>query len=591
MSLPIEDYTMIGDGQTAALLNRDGGIDWLCWPRFDSDACFSALLSGSEHGRWSIMPTDAVTRRERRYQTDTLVMETDLHSETGGVRLIDFMPMRDGASSVVRIVVGLGGTVRMTMELNLRFSYGTMIPWVEKTPEGFDARIGPDVVALHAPVAVTLQDQRARAEFVVQEGQRLPFVLRYAHADQARPPRIDPDAALNRTQRFWREWIGRFDNSRTHWPDVARRSLITLKALVHQPSGGLVAAPTTSLPETAGGTMNWDYRYCWLRDASFTVSTLVRAGYLDEATRWRDWVLRAVGGTPETMQIMYRVDGGRHLSERIVDELPGWNHARPVLVGNLAATQHQVDVYGELLYALDLGRNAGMSISMQERVVFLKTVEHIERVWNTPGSGIWEDRGELRHYTYSQAMAWIGLDRFLSHQPDDKADPALIERLTNLRDKIKTEILKQGWNQGLGHFTQFYGGHDLDASLLLMPLVGFIPATDAKMAATIEAIQRELNEDGLIRRIRRKADGPDEGAFLACSCWMADCLDLQGRHDEAVAQFERVLALCNDVGLLSEEYDVPGKNLTGNFPQALTHLAVVNTALGLSGSMPVRGGG
>ena len=589
MSLPIEDYAMIGDGQTVALVNRDGGIDWLCWPRFDSDACFSALLGDSEHGRWSITPADTVIRRERRYQTDTLVMETDLHTEQGGIRLIDFMPIRDGASTVVRVVVGLGGTVHMRMDLNLRFSYGTMIPWIKKTREGVDARIGPDMVTLHAPVDITLQQQKVTAGFTVQTGQRLAFVLRYTHADQPGSPAVDPEAALESTQHFWREWIGRFDNSLTRWPDAARRSLITLKALVHQPSGGLVAAPTTSLPEIAGGKMNWDYRYCWLRDASFTVSAFVRAGYLDEATRWRDWVLRAVGGTPETMQIMYRVDGARHLDEREIDELPGWNHARPVLVGNLAAQQHQVDVYGELLYAFDLGRRAGMPADAQERLVCLKTAEHIERIWKTPGSGVWEDRGELRHYTYSQALAWIGLDRFLSQ--NDCSDRALIERLTTVRDNIKKELLLQGWNDGLGHFTQYYGGHDLDASLLLMPLVGFISANDPKMAATIDAVRHQLNEEGLIRRMRRKLEGPDEGAFLACSCWMADCLDLQGRHEEAIAQFERVLALRNDLGLLSEEYDVLGKNLTGNFPQALTHLAVVNTALGLSSPMPVSGGG
>jgi len=590
MSIPLEHYAMIGDGETAALVNRDGGIDWLCWPRFDSDACFSALLGGPKHGRWSIVPADPVVRHDRRYQPDTLVMETDLHTETGGVRLIDFMPMRDGPSSLVRIVVGLHGRVRLRMAMNLRFSYGAVEPWNEQAPDGLVARIGPDLVVLYAPVALTLEGGRATAEFTVQEGQRAPFVLRYAHADQPRPAAIESEAALAATQRFWRGWIGRFDDSRTRWPGAVRRSLITLKALVHQRSGGLIAAPTTSLPETPGGTMNWDYRYCWLRDASFTVSCLVNAGYTDEATRWRDWVLRAFGGMPGELQIMYRVDGARHLDEREIDSLPGWNHTRPVRVGNLAAMQRQVDVYGELLHALELGVKAGIPATEQQHVVARRVAEHLVRVWDTPGSGVWESRAELRHYTYSKAMVWAGLNHFQQRHPGS-GDTALNEQLSKLCRETRADVLQEGWHPGLGHFTQYYGGQELDASLLLMPLVGFLPATEPRMAATIDAIGRELNEGGLIRRMKRKADGPNEGAFLACSCWMADCLDLQGRHDEAAEQFERVLALRNDVGLLSEEYDVPGRHLSGNFPQALTHLAVVNTALGLSGPALMRGGG
>jgi len=464
-------------------------------------------------------------------------------------------------------------------------------PWTEAVADGFVARIGPDLVILHAPVALTLEDDQTTAEFTVQEGQRLSFVLRYAHADQPRPKAIEPEAALAATQRFWRDWIGRFDDSRTRWPDVVRRSLITLKALIHRQSGGLVAAPTTSLPEAPGGTMNWDYRYCWLRDASFTVSCLVNAGYIDEATHWRDWALRAFGGAPGALQIMYRVDGSRHLDEREIGSLPGWNYARPVRVGNLAATQHQVDVYGELLYALELGARAGMPVTEQQRVVSCRVAEHLARVWATPGSGVWESRAELRQYTYSKAMAWAGLDSFLQRQFGSGDDAGLTGRLTKLRYQIHGDVLQQGWSPGLGHFTQYYGGQELDASLLLMPLVGFLPATDPRMAATIDAIGRELSEGGLIRRMKRTADGPNEGAFLACSCWMADCLSMQGRHEEAEAQFERVLALRNDVGLFSEEYDVPGRHLSGNFPQALTHLAVVNSALGLSGPTLMHGGG
>ena len=590
MSTPLEHYAMIGDGETAALVDRDGSIDWLCWPRFDSDACFAALLGTPEHGRWTISPAGAITERYRRYQDDTLVMETDLHTETGSVRLIDFMPMRDGASSLVRLVVGLHGHVRLRMDLALRFDYGKLPPWMETRLRSFVAKVGPDLVALHAPVDISSQGDRTTAEFDVREGQRLPFVLRYATSDQPDPPAIDPEAALTATQRFWHHWIGRFDDSRTRWPAAVRRSLITLKALVYQRSGGLVAAPTTSLPEAPGGKMNWDYRYCWLRDAAFTVGALANAGYTDEAGRWRDWVLRAVAGEPAQMRIMYRVDGGRRLEEYEV-ELPGWNHAQPIRIGNAAATQHQVDVYGELLYALDLARRAGLASTPHEKTVARLIAEHLHQVWTSAGSGVWESRAELRHYTYSKAMAWVGLSTVRRHDVGRDADPAGAARLAAQCDAIHAEVLREGWNEGLGHFTQYYGGQELDASLLLLPLVGFLPANEPRMAATIDAIRHQLDDGGLIRRKARKPGGPDEGAFLACSCWMADCLDLQGKPEAAAEQFERVLALRNDVGLLSEEYNVPGCHLSGNFPQALTHLAVVNTALGLSGPVLTRGGG
>ena len=590
MSTPLEHYAMIGDGETAALVDRDGSVDWLCWPRFDSDACFAALLGTPAHGRWSIAPAGAVVRRSRRYQADTLVLETDLGTADGTVRITDFMPMRDGPSALVRVVEGLDGQVPMRMDLALRFDYGALPPWVTPAAHGFVAHVGPDLVALHAPVEVTLGGGRARAEFDVEAGARLAFVLRYSGTDQPTPPALDADAALAATQRFWRGWIGRFDDSRTRWPGVVRRSLITLKALAHRPSGGLVAAPTTSLPEAPGGSLNWDYRFCWLRDASFTIGALVNAGFADEAERWRDWVLRAVAGTPERTQIMYRVDGGRRLDEWQAD-LPGWNHARPVRVGNAAAGQRQVDVHGELLYALDLARRSGIPTTPHEDAAARLIADHLMAVWGDAGSGIWESRGEPRHYTYSKAVAWAGLDAFRQRMAEMGGRPDIVERLAESARAVRAEALGQGWSEGLGHFTSYYGGQALDASLLLMPLVGFLPATDPRMAATIEAIGRGLGENGLIRRHARAADGPNEGAFLACSCWMADCLDLQGRHDEAAAQFERVLALRNDVGLLSEEYDVPGRHLSGNFPQALTHLAVVNTALGLCGPVLGRGGG
>jgi GH15 family glucan-1,4-alpha-glucosidase len=592
VSRPIEDYALLGDGETTALLNRDGSIDWLCWPRFDDDACFAALLGTEENGHWSIAPTGPVTRRSRRYQDDTLVMETELETAEGTVRLTDFMPMRKGASSVVRIVDGLHGTVRMRCLLRLRFDYGALPPWSEASGNDVVAKAGPDLVVLRASVGLAIHAGAVSAEFGVSQGERRAFVLSYGASHEAPPPAVDAEAALAATQAFWRGWIGRFDDRRTEWPAQVRRSLITLKALIHAPTGGLVAAPTTSLPEAPGGTLNWDYRYCWLRDASFTLCALLNAGFHEEARAWRDWLLRALAGAPEKLRIMYRVDGSRHLSEWTVEALPGYRYASPVRVGNAASTQHQVDVYGEVLDTLDLARRGGVPTSEQEMAAGRRIVEHLETVWNIAGSGVWESRAEQRHYTYSKVMAWVGLDRFLRH-PDCRrsVDPATIERVTALRQTIHDEVCREGWNEGLGTFVQHYGGQTIDASLLLIPLVGFLPADDCRVAATIATIRRELSEDGLIRRTRAKAEPPNEGAFLACSCWMADCLNLQGCHDEARAQFERVLAVANDLGLLSEEYDVPGKHLAGNFPQALTHLAIVNTALGLCGPMLQRGGG
>ncbi len=592
MSSPIEDYALLGDGETAALLNRDGSIDWLCWPRFDDDACFAALLGDKENGHWSIAPVGPVTQRHRRYQADTLIMETELETADGAVRLTDFMPMRKGASSLVRIVTGLRGTVRMQCQLRLRFDYGALPPWSEYHGDDMVAKVGPDLVILRAPVKLDVHAHITSAEFDVSAGEKRAFTLQYGASHESPPARIDPEAALAQTQGFWRDWIGRFDNAKTDWPDHVRRSLITLKAMIHTPTGGLVAAPTTSLPEAPGGKMNWDYRYCWLRDASFTLCALLNAGYHAEATEWRNWLLRAFAGSPERLRIMYRVDGSRHLSEWMVDALPGYRFSSPVRIGNAASTQHQIDVFGEVLDALDVARQGGVAASAQETVAECKIVEHLEKVWSTEGSGVWESRSELRQYTYSKVMAWVGVDRFLRHQEQaETADATMIARLKVLRQTIHDEVCREGWNEGLGTFVQHYGGQAIDASLLLLPLVGFLPADDHRMAATIETIGRELNEGGLIRRSKAKAEPPNEGAFLACSCWMADCLNLQGRKKEARAQFERVLAVANDLGLLSEEYNVPGKHLAGNFPQALTHLAVVNTALGLCGPTLQRGGG
>ncbi len=418
MSLPIEDYALIGDGESAALVSREGSIDWLCWPRFDSDACFAALLGDSGNGSWRIAPAATAQRVSRRYAVDTLVLETDSVTDRGSVRVTDFMPLRKTAPSLVRIITGLEGEVSMRSDMRLRFDYGATPPWTEPTDDGLIARIGPDLVILRASVRVHVHPHAAEACFTVVKGQRVCFVLSYGLSWEAPPEPVDAEVALNATQAYWRNWIGRFDNRKSLWPEPVRRSLITLKALVHAPSGGLVAAPTTSLPEAPGGKMNWDYRYCWLRDSTFTLGALLNAGFVEEATRWRDWLLRAIGDAPEQIRIMYRVDGARHLNEWTVGALPGYRHATPVRVGNAAATQHQIDVLGEVLDALSLARRAGIPVSDKEARIAGGIVRHLEAIWRSPGSGIWESRNEPRHYTYSKVMAWVGVDRYVRHYQD-----------------------------------------------------------------------------------------------------------------------------------------------------------------------------
>ena len=591
MSSPIEDYALIGDGQTTALVNRNGSIDWLCWPQFDSDACFAALLGTAENGRWLIAPQRPGTAT-RRYRGDTLILETEMDCEGGTIRITDFMPIRKGIfSSLVRQVEGLSGRVATRMDLRLRFDYGALPPWCEPSDTGFTAKVGQHQVVLEAPISIKIADGNATADFTVSEGQTLRFVLSYSTSTEPTPTPIEPKGELERTQSYWEQWIGAFDTSKTRWPAVVKRSLITLRALIHLQTGGLVAAPTTSLPEEPGGTMNWDYRYCWLRDSTFTLGAFVNAGYHAEATAWRDWLLRAVAGSPDKMRIMYRVDGSRHLGEWTVETLPGYRSAVPVRVGNAASTQHQIDVYGEVLDCLSLARRAGLTITGHHREVEKRIVDELANVWDSKGSGVWESRDEPKDYTYSKAMAWVGFERALAdggaYHDEDEGKRA---RLAALRDKVHAEVISEGFSDGLQSFTQTYGSQVIDASLLILPLVGFLPADDPRMAATITKVREVLDEGGLIRRKKVHADGGNEGAFLACSCWMADCLNMQGRHDEAVAQFERVLAVANDVGLFSEEYNVPGKHLAGNFPQALTHLAVINTALGLCGPVLDRGG-
>ena len=595
MSIPLEDYALIGDGESAALVSRDGSIDWLCWPRFDSAACFAALLGTPENGRWLIglaglddgKPSP---RGNRRYQPDTLVMETNLVAAEGSVRLIDFMPVREDVAALVRIVEGVEGTCQLRMDLRLRFDYGTMLPWTEATEDGLVATVGANRITVNAPIPLELRDHAAEAAFSVTAGQRLVFVMQHHDVTRPAPPPLDAEAALLRTQTFWRNWIGRFDIGKTRWPDAVRRSLLTLKSMIHRPTGGLIAAPTTSLPEAPGGAMNWDYRYCWLRDSTFTLGALINAGYHDEARNWRDWLLRAIGGSPENMRIMYRVDGDRHLDEWSVAGLPGYRHALPVRIGNAASTQLQIDVWGEVLDTLHLADQAGLPGSRQADQVRRQLVEHLADVWNQPGAGIWESRDDPRHYTYSRVMAWVAIDRFVRSFGSDAGENVL-RRMKALRRHIHDEVCREGWNDGLGTFTRYFGGQELDAGLLLLPLVGFLPADDPRMASTIDTVRRDLSEGGFIRRTRHSGTGNPEGAFLACSCWMADCLNLLGKYEEAAAQFECVLDVRNDVGLLSEEFNVPASHLAGNFPQALTHLAVVNTGLSLSGPVINRGGG
>ena len=591
MSNPLEDYAMVGDGESAALISRGGSVDWLCWPRFDSAACFAALLGDETHGNWLIEPAElAGATSTRRYRPDTLILETAFTAPGGQVRLIDFMPIREDAACLIRIVEGVQGECRMRLTLRPRFAYGGLLPWIELGPHGVTATAGPDRLTLHAPINLTLRDHGADAEFVVRAGQHLAFVLQYSASSQAEPRPVGVQSSLARTEAFWRHWIGRFDTAKTRWPETVKRSLITLKALIYRPAGGLVAAPTTSLPEAPGGKMNWDYRYCWLRDSTFTLGALINAGYHEEANEWRAWLLRAIGGSPDSMRIMYRVDGDRHLDEWCVSGLPGYRHALPVRVGNAASTQLQLDVWGEVLDTFHLADIAGLPPSAHAEQLREALTDHLAGIWQKPGAGMWESRKEPRHYTYSRVMAWVGIDRYVrAHGSDAGKDN--VRRMMALRDRIHSEVCREGWNGGIGAFTQYFGGQTLDASALLLPLVGFLPATDPRMASTIDVIGRELSEGGLIRRTRHDGDGTPEGAFLACSCWMADCLHAQGRAEEAAAQFERVTSLRNDVGLLSEEYNVPGRHLAGNFPQALTHLAVVNTGLGLSGPVINRGGG
>ena len=590
MASRIEDYAMIGDGRTAALVSRGGSIDWLCLPRFDSDACCAALLGTEAHGYWRIAPRAPATQT-RAYNGDTLVLDTEFADGANRVRVTDFMPPHAEHPTVVRQVAGLEGQMRLRCELGLRFDYGFVPPRVRQQADGMLAIVGSDLIVLRGPVSLQEQDGIMAAEFDIAAGQTVHFVLSYAASHLPPPGKLDAAQALQDTLSYWREWAGRFTRE-TPWRDAVMRSLLTLKALSYHPTGGIVAAATTSLPEMPEGQLNWDYRFCWLRDASFTLSALLNAGYHQEATAWRDWMLRAIAEAPDKIRIMYRVDGGRRIDESNIDWLPGYEGAAPVRIGNAAAAQTQIDVVGELLDALDLIARGGIEQTPETLKAERLLVERLEKTWQDKGHGLWESRGRPERYTYSNVMCWVGVDRFLrgSERRGDK-DSKLLERLRALRTRIHDEVTERSWNHASGHFVDRFGGERVDGSLLLLPLVNFLPADDPRMAATIDAVERDLSQDGLVWRTP-KGDDTAQGAFIACTCWLADCRALQGRRDEAVRLLERALALRNDVGLLSEEYHPGLRRLMGNFPQALSHLALINTALGLSsGPVLQRGGG
>ncbi len=586
MPARIEDYAFVGDGRTAALISRDGSVDWLCWPRFDSGACFAALLGSEQHGRWRIAPAlEAPVTHTRRYRGETLILETDHETPDGAVTVIDFMSPGNGHSELVRIVVGKRGKVPMCMSLTLRFDYGLSVPWVTrlKRGAGIKAVVGPDTVVLRTPVELRGENMHTVAAFTISEGDRIPFSLAYSGSHQRVAPAKDPLRLLEDTERYWREWIAQCDVQGRYAAPI-RRSLITLKALAYQPTGGIVAAPTTSLPERLGGSRNWDYRYCWLRDATITLLALMRCGFYDEARAWRIWLERALAGSPAQAQIMYGVAGERRLPETELPWLPGYEGASPVRIGNQAVGQLQLDVYGEVMNALHLARVGGLHADRTAWALQCVMLEHLETVWTEPDEGLWEVRSGPRQFTFSKVMAWVAFDRAIrSAETFELAGP--IERWRALRDRIHADVCDKGWSDKRGTFTQVYGGDELDASLLLMPLVGFLPPDDPRITATVAAIERELMVDGFISRYRthKVDDGlpPGEGTFLACTFWMVDNLALQGRMDEAHALYERLVSLTNDVGLLSEEYDPQTQRFTGNFPQAFSHVALVHTGLNL----------
>ncbi len=586
----IEDYALIGDCLTAALVGRNGSIDWLCWPCFDSDACFAALLGTSDHGRWLLAPRDPVQETKRRYRDSTLILETTFRTATGTVTLIDFMPPRGRASDVVRIVRGDAGTVRMRMHLVLRFSSGSNVPWVRRLEDGTMLAIaGPDMTTLRTPVQAHGEDLTTVADFEVAEGDSIPFVLTYDASHHDVPPAIDAQEALTATEEFWREWSSHNTNNTGPYRDLVQRSLITLKALTYMPTGGIVAAPTTSLPERIGGARNWDYRYCWIRDATFTLLALINNGYTGEARAWHAWLLRSVAGSPRDMQIMYSITGQRRLLEWEAGWLPGYGRSRPVRIGNAAHAQLQLDVFGELMDTFHQARKANVKLDEATWALECALLAHLAEAWDRPDAGVWEARGMGEHYVFSKVMCWVAFDRGIksARQFGLKGH---VEKWSAVREKIRADILARGFDARNNTFIEAYGRPYLDGSLALLPTLGFIEPHDSRMQGTIAAIERHLMREGFVLRHdpRQKRAGelePLEGAFLACTLWLADAHVLMGNLPRARELFDRVVAVANDVGLLAEQYDPLSRRQTGNFPQALTHIALINTAANIHNAL------
>ncbi len=590
MPCRIEDYGLIGDCETAALVGRDGSIDWLCWPAFDCDACFASLLGSPKHGRWQIAPAQEIKNTTRRYWDNTLILETRFETESGVVALIDFMPPRGKASDVVRLVRGISGRVKLRMQLVIRFGFGADVPWVKKNPDGSGllAICGQDMTVLRTPVETRGEDLTTVADFEVGEGETVPFVLTYGPSHLPVPDPIDPALALQETKAFWTEWCSHCTYEGDHRA-LVMRSLIALKALTFAPTGGIVAAPTTSLPEKLGGQRNWDYRFCWLRDATFTLLALMNSGYTEEASAWHNWLLRAVAGSPANMQIMYGIMGQRRLLEWEAGWLPGYEGAQPVRVGNAAHAQLQLDVYGELIDAFHQSRVAELKLDEGSWALECTVLEHLAEVWDQPDHGIWERRGEGKHYVSSKVMTWVAFDRGIK-SAEQFGFKAPLAKWRALRDAICRDVCEKGFDRELNSFVESYGSKLLDASILMLPSVGFLPPSDSRVRGTLTAIEQHLMRDGFVLRHdpREISDEkqPIEGAFLACSFWLADAYVLTGEFEKAQALFDRVVAIANDLGLLAEEFDTVAGRQTGNFPQALTHIALINTAHNLSAAKP-----
>jgi GH15 family glucan-1,4-alpha-glucosidase len=582
----IEDYGLIGDLQTAALVGRDGSIDWACFPRFDSGACFAALLGTRDHGRWIVAPRGDAWEAGRRYRPRTLILETDWETDDGAVRVIDFMPPRGKAPDIVRIVEGLRGEVEMASELVIRFDYGVTIPWVRRVDDARVAVGGPDALAFRTPVEQRGENMRTLGEFTVREGDRVPFTLTWFPSNEDLPAEIDPEAALQDTVEYWKDWAQMCAYG-GRWVEDVHQSLVVLKSLTYAPTGGIVAAATTSLPEKIGGERNWDYRFCWLRDATLTLLAFINAGYLDEARAWRTWLLRAAAGDPAALQIMYGVAGERRLTEITIDWLPGYDGSRPVRVGNAASEQFQLDVFGEVLDAMHQARVHELERLPEAWSLQRRLLRYLEDAWKEPDEGLWEVRGPRRHFTHSKVMAWVAFDRGVQAvERFGRSGP--VESWREVRAEIHKEVCERGFDVELNSFTQYYGSKRLDASLLIIPLVGFLPADDPRMVGTVAAIERDLYRDGFVYRYAADEEGqdvdglpPGEGAFLPCTFWLVDNFALQGRFDEAEELFQRLLDLRSDLGLFAEEWDPTARRQLGNFPQAFTHVSLVNTAFNL----------